>query len=165
MFVRGDQIMYERFVQLLHDNNTTAYQVSKATGIAQTTLSAWKNGKSIPKIDKLQKIADYFNVSLDYLVGKTNCYTVEDEIKEAMKSNKVAEINPLPELTDKDQKDISKKLAETLEQLEAEQDGLMFDGEPLDDMTRELLLDSLKHSMEMGKKLAKQKYTPKKYRN
>ena len=43
-------------------------------------------------------------------------------------------------------------------------DGLMFDGEPLDDITRELLETSLRNSLEMAKKIAKQKYTPKKYR-
>ncbi len=40
----------------------------------------------------------------------------------------------------------------------------MFSGESIDPTTRELLADSLRNSMEMGKKLAKQKYTPKKYR-
>lgn len=120
-------------------------------GFGKGTLYKWS--KSSPNTDKLQKVADYFHVSLDYLVGKTSCRDISGENVH------------LPELTDKDKKDISKKLAETLEQLEAEQGGLMFDGEPLDDMTRELLLDSLKHSMEMGKKMAKQKYTPKKYRH
>ncbi len=40
----------------------------------------------------------------------------------------------------------------------------MFDGEPMDDMTRELLETSIRNSLEMAKKIAKQKYTPKKYR-
>lgn len=41
----------------------------------------------------------------------------------------------------------------------------MFDGEPMDDETRELLYISLKNSLEVSKRMAKQKYTPKKYRN
>ncbi len=40
----------------------------------------------------------------------------------------------------------------------------MFDGEPLDDETRQLLRQSLQSQLEMTKRLAKQKYTPKKYR-
>lgn len=44
--------------------------MAKDTGISQVTLSDWKNGKSTPKNDKLQIIADYFGVSLDYLAGK-----------------------------------------------------------------------------------------------
>jgi transcriptional regulator with XRE-family HTH domain len=49
-------------------NGFTAYKVSVETGIAQSTLSDWKKGKSTPKADKMQKIADLFNVSVDYLM-------------------------------------------------------------------------------------------------
>lgn len=61
--------MYEKFCQLLQRANITPYKVSKETGVSQQTLSDWKNGKSIPKIDKLQKIADYFNVPLDWFTN------------------------------------------------------------------------------------------------
>lgn len=61
--------MYERFVQLLQEKNITTYRVSKDTGIHQTTFADWKSGKSSPKVDKLQIIANYFNVSLNYLLG------------------------------------------------------------------------------------------------
>ena len=61
--------MYEIFERLLQSRNVTAYQVSKATGISQSTLSDWKKGRSVPKMDKMQKIADFFGVTLDYLLG------------------------------------------------------------------------------------------------
>lgn len=61
--------MYDKFAKLLQQNNVTAYQVAKETGIAQSSLSDWKSGRSIPKIDKLKKIADYFNVSVDYFTS------------------------------------------------------------------------------------------------
>jgi len=64
--------MYDRFVQLLQEKGVSVYQVSKDTGITQTSLSSWKNGKSTPKLDKLQKIADYFDVTIDYLVGASD---------------------------------------------------------------------------------------------
>jgi transcriptional regulator with XRE-family HTH domain len=137
--------MYKVFERLLKERGISAYKVSKDTGISQTTLSDWKRGRSVPKTEKLQIIADYFDVSLDYLLGKTN-------------------IKKMPVLTKKDERDISKKLQETLDQLESSQEGLMFDGEPLDENTKELLALSLKNSMELGKKIAKQKFTPKKYR-
>lgn len=60
--------MYEIFVELLQKKGVSANQVCKATGIAPATVSDWKNGKSCPKQDKLKKIADYFEVSLDYLM-------------------------------------------------------------------------------------------------
>lgn len=62
--------MYEMFQKLLDERGATAYQVSKATGISTGSLTDWKKGRSSPKIENLQKIADYFGVSLDYLCGK-----------------------------------------------------------------------------------------------
>lgn len=62
--------MYETFAALLVKNQTTAYKVAKETGIAQSTLSDWKNGRSTPKLDKLQKIADYFGVPVIYFIDK-----------------------------------------------------------------------------------------------
>lgn len=69
--------MYEIFEQLLQLKRVTPYQVSKATGISQPTLSAWKKGTYTPKQDKLQKVADYFGVSLDYLLGRTDSIVVD----------------------------------------------------------------------------------------
>lgn len=60
--------MYEVFEQLLQKFDVSTYRVSKETGIAQSVFSSWKSGVSTPKQDKLQKIAEYFNVSIDYLM-------------------------------------------------------------------------------------------------
>jgi transcriptional regulator with XRE-family HTH domain len=61
--------MYSIFESLLEKHGVTAYKVAKATGITTSTLTSWKQGKYVPKPDKLQKIADYFGVSLGYLMG------------------------------------------------------------------------------------------------
>lgn len=142
--------MYEVFEQLLAKHGVTAYRVAKETGITTATLTSWKQGKYTPKKEKLQKIADYFGVSLEYLTtGKES-----------------APLEPTNEttLTPKDERDIQKMLEETLAKLEDPNDGLMFSGEPLDDETRELLKASLENSMRIAKIAAKQKFTPKKYR-
>lgn len=78
--------MYEIFSNLLQKHGITPYKVSKETGVSQSTLSDWKRGISAPKPDKLQKIADYFNVSLEYLLtGKEKeggeTYYLNDETK------------------------------------------------------------------------------------
>lgn len=63
--------MYDRFLKLLEERGATAYQVAHATGVATSTLTNWKHGKYTPKIDKLQKIAEYFDVPVTYfLEGK-----------------------------------------------------------------------------------------------
>lgn len=63
--------MYEIFEKLLEENKVSAYRVSKETGVSTATITSWKQGKYTPKPEKLQKIADYFDVTLEYLCGKT----------------------------------------------------------------------------------------------
>lgn len=60
---------YKFFDKLLKDNKTTVYRVSKSTGISASTFTDWKNGRSIPKIDKIKLIADYFGVPLEYMIS------------------------------------------------------------------------------------------------
>ena len=60
--------MYKIFEELCRKNDITPYRVSKETGVASSTLSDWKNGKSSPKQDKLQLIADFFDVPVSYLI-------------------------------------------------------------------------------------------------
>lgn len=60
--------MYEVFVKLLQEKGVSSYAVAKATGISQQALSSWKLGRSQPKQDTLRRLADYFGVSVDYLL-------------------------------------------------------------------------------------------------
>lgn len=62
-------MQYQNFEHLLKENHTTVYRVAKSTGISATTFTDWKNGRSIPKADKLKRIAEYFGISLDELIG------------------------------------------------------------------------------------------------
>ena len=136
--------MYEIFEKLLKEHGVTAYRVAKETGVTTATLTSWKQGKYTPKPEKMQKIADYFGVSLTYLMtGK------EETEKE-------------PKLKPKDQKDIKEILA-TTEQL-LKQDGLMFDGDPASPEAIESILSAMQIGMEMAKKKNKEKYTPEKYK-
>ena len=60
--------MYEKFSELLEKTNKSTYQVSKDTGIPQSVLSDWKRGRSKPKADKLEILAKYFGVSIEYFL-------------------------------------------------------------------------------------------------
>ncbi len=61
--------MYEKLLRLLEVNQISVYRLSEATGIAQSTFSDWKSGRSTPKLDKIKKIADYFGVSIEYFLA------------------------------------------------------------------------------------------------
>ena len=73
---------YELFDSLLKSNKVTTAAVSRATGIATSTFSEWKNGKYTPKPDKLQKIADHFNVPLTYFYpdAQPEGYYIDPEV-------------------------------------------------------------------------------------
>lgn len=67
--------MYEIFEELLEEQGLTAYKVAKMTGVSTATLTSWKQGKYVPKPDKMQKIADCLGVRLDYLMGQSSYKT------------------------------------------------------------------------------------------
>lgn len=58
--------LYNKIKEKLDDRNTTFYRLAKETGINPSVFSDMKKGRSMPKADKIQKIADYFGVPLDY---------------------------------------------------------------------------------------------------
>lgn len=93
--------MYEIFNSLLMKTNKKPSDVAKATGISPATLSDWKSGKSRPKQDKLKKIADYFGVTLEYLM--TGDYDIPSSGKGGVKVpilGKVAAGIPIEEIED-----------------------------------------------------------------
>lgn len=63
--------MWEIFKRLCDNKNVKPSNVAVELGIPTSTISGWKLGQYKPKMDKLKKIADYFNVSLAYLMGES----------------------------------------------------------------------------------------------
>lgn len=60
--------MYEKYAKLREEKKVTDYRVAIDTGITKSTFTDWKNGRSEPKIDKLKKLADYFNVPIEFFL-------------------------------------------------------------------------------------------------
>ncbi|APH13249.1 helix-turn-helix family protein [Clostridium sporogenes] len=137
----------DKIKQLRENRKLTQHELANKLNIAQSTIGMIEGNKRPAGRKTLIKLADFFGVSVDYLL-----------------SEDIASQEEIIKLNKKDEKDIKKALNETLNQLENSQDGLMFDGEPIDDETRELLRISLENSMRLAKEIAKKKYTPKKYK-
>ncbi|SME22498.1 helix-turn-helix protein [Bacillus cereus] len=120
-------------------------------------------------IDKLEKGIDPRN-------GKTvePTLAVIEQISKAIKRDKTDLLEEIGYLTKqeknistlsaKEERDIARDLEKTLEELDNSQEALMFDGEPIDEHTKEMIRISLENSMRMAKQLAKQKFTPNKYK-
>ena len=58
-----------RIKQLRKEKNITASQLAKHINVADSTMSLYENGKREPPFETLKSIADFFNVSIDYLLG------------------------------------------------------------------------------------------------
>ena len=60
--------MYEIFEKLIAERGASVASMCRDIGINRSSITDWKKGRSVPKLDKLQKIADYFGVPLSYLL-------------------------------------------------------------------------------------------------
>lgn len=83
---------YSVFEQLLQMHGKSVYQVAKATNIAASTFTDWKNGRSTPKTDKLARIADYFSISLDELMGTESGRRTEEASYRSIRAKKMVPV-------------------------------------------------------------------------
>lgn len=65
-------VVAERLKELLEAEKLSQYALAKHLGISPSTVCNWLNGKKEPSIESLWKLADYFDVSVDYLIGRKN---------------------------------------------------------------------------------------------
>lgn len=137
--------MYDKFQKLLNERGVTSYRVHKETGISTATLSDWKNGKSQPKKDKIEKICAFFNVPLSYFYG-TGTEPTE-------KSN--------PDLTARDERDITKDLDRIMNEIQKGNNGpLYYNGAEIDQASLSLLQNAIEYALRETKKENKEKYNP-----
>lgn len=63
-------LIAQRIKDSMKNEKLTQIQLAKAIGVGQSSVSDWLNSKSEPSIDNLWKLADFFDVSIDFLVGR-----------------------------------------------------------------------------------------------
>lgn len=64
----GNRINYLRFLQ----GDITLSELADSIGVSRQTISKLESGASKPNLDTLELVADYFDVSMDYILGKTD---------------------------------------------------------------------------------------------
>ncbi|WP_196607170.1 helix-turn-helix domain-containing protein [Pectinatus frisingensis] len=141
----------KRIKELRTEKNLTQKELANLLSLTPKMISFYELGQRTPPSDIILKLAEIFNVSTDYLLGRES-----DEYDKLSNDN-------LPELNKKDEKDIAKELEKMMSDLDSD-GGLSFYGEPLDDDNKEILRTSLENTLRLSKQLAKKKFTPKKYR-
>ncbi|EME7120701.1 helix-turn-helix transcriptional regulator [Enterococcus faecium] len=137
--------LYEKIKMLANEKKISIRQLEEALGFGNGVINRWR--KNNPGVDKVQLVANYFDVSVDYLLGRTEKKKYYD-------------------LTEKDERDIQKELQALIDDL-SNANGMAFskkDGE-MSEATREALIISLENALRIAKIEAKKKYTPKKYRD
>lgn len=132
----------ERIKLLAKQRDITLKELSIKIGIGENSLYRWD--KTSPQSDKLQKVADYFGVTTDYLLGRTDT----------------------PQFTAKNERDVQKTLTELKEGLSNRNTIGYFknDGEEIDEEDAELLAEALDFVVRQSKLIAKKKFTRKDYR-
>jgi transcriptional regulator with XRE-family HTH domain len=70
-----------KVLKLIDDTGIVDYKIERDIGLKRASISNWRRELANPSVDALVKIADYFGVSLDYLVGRDHDVTRESEIK------------------------------------------------------------------------------------
>lgn len=65
-------ILNQRLKSLRLQNNVTQQSVANALGVTVGNVQKFEYGTAKPKLENVIKLADFFNVSLDYLVGRTD---------------------------------------------------------------------------------------------
>lgn len=91
-----NNILGKRIKKLREKNNLNQLEFSKILNISNTTLSQYEAGNRTPSDEIKEKVADYFNVSVDYLLGRTEKCNSEVDNPKMAKSNSF-DVSNLPE--------------------------------------------------------------------
>ena len=147
------QTTQQRLREALSARNMLPIELSRLSGIGKSAISQYLSGKVTPKQDKIYKLAQALKVSESWLMG----------YDEPMEQSPAPTSDDLPDLTPKDEREITRMMDDMKDKL-MQEEGLMFDGHPASPESIQSILDAMQIGMEMAKRRNKAKYTPKKYR-
>ncbi|MBE6904330.1 MAG: helix-turn-helix transcriptional regulator [Ruminococcaceae bacterium] len=64
--------MVQRILELMNEKKVNAKTLTTDIGLSSSAITEWKKGKAKPSVEALEKIANYFDVSVDYLLRITD---------------------------------------------------------------------------------------------
>lgn len=133
----------ERLKELRLEADMKQLELAKILGISASTIGMYEQGRRFPDQEILLKIANFFDVTTDYLLGRTDN----------------------PKLTAKDKKSIQKDLKQIIDDFKTGQAGPVFyNGEELSEHDLGVLEEGMELILQTIKLKNKEKYTPKKYK-
>ena len=75
----NNNIFSQKLAFLLDKNKTPQKELAEVLGVTRQMVSLYANGQSLPDIEKLQKIANFYNVTVSYLLGDSDCKEAKNE--------------------------------------------------------------------------------------
>lgn len=140
------KIFSKNLAYYMYLNGKTQTDLINDLGFNKSAVSTWCNGTRLPRMDKVEMLAKYFNINRSDLIEEKS-----DNVETA--------------LTPKDNRDIAKDLDSIMEKLQSGNDGpASYNGEELSPEAMELFRDELEIALKRLKIMNKEKYTPKKYK-
>ena len=86
-----NKVFAERIKKLRIEKKLTQQELGNKFGLTSTGVSYWESGKAIPNMDMINKLSDFFGVTIDFLIGKNKI----DENDEGMiLFRKAEQVNP-----------------------------------------------------------------------
>ena len=138
----------ERLKELRNSKKLTQQQLADIFYLNKSSISRYEKNGQMPENEILQKLADFFEVSIDYLLCRTD--------------EKKPPISNTP-LTKKEQLDIEKEALQMIKNIDSA-DVIEFCGTPADDDDKEFLRMAYERFLSDVRVYNKMKYTPKKYK-
>lgn len=138
-------ILRRRLIDLRESMNLSQVELGKRLGINNTVINKIESGARNVSANELSKFAEFYDVSTDYLLGKS-------------------EKPHYYSLTEKDNRAIDQKIKDIIDGLDPDGPDFFKQDAELSDEDKRLLAVSLRQSYTLAQELAKKKYTPKKYR-
>lgn len=139
--------LYEQIRDIAKSKGYSVNRLEQELGFARSSINKFNKNK--PSVEKLQQIADFLNVSLDFLMTGQEAQKAENS----------------PELTTRDERDIAKDLENIMNKLSAGESGpASYNGEDLDPEAADLFRDELEIALRRLKLINKEKYTNKRYK-
>lgn len=129
----------DRLKRLRESKKLSQQQLADKLNINRSTYARYELNKTQPDYETLQKLAEFYNVSIDYILTGVDT-----------------------KLTEKDERDIAKRMEKIKQDLAAD-GGLSFYGEPLSEEAKQSLLEAMEFAVRQAQRINK-KYIPKKYR-
>ena len=137
----------ERIKTYRKEKGFTQKELAEKANLSRSHIASIEGNQYTPSLTTLTEIAAALNIDSALLIS----------------DNPESIAKPKPELTKKDKMEIDEYLNNFEDEL-LSQTGLMFNGEPMTQESKEKLIAAMRIGAEMAKKEAKEKYTPKKYR-